>query len=409
MFDLYFWSVVAFFAALVALIYVNRKKIEFHYHVLAMYRTQRGKHLIEDVANASPRFWKFVSALGVVAGFGIMAYAIFTLALSSHLVLTQVVKAPAMQLIVPLPQSTPVNGFGFIGVPFWFWILIVPFVLFPHEFAHGVIARACSIRVKNVGLMQMLIWPGAFVEPDERQLQRASLADKLRVFAAGSVANIAISVFAVLLVQYAIWPAIVPRGMVLTEVYNGTGAVAAGLKPGMTVQKIGATSADVNYSVYSFSYSYLLFNGQNVTTDDTESVAMLATTLIALQDYAPNQTITVVADNTAYDVKLTGRPENSSIPYLGFSAELAPSAADGFMLDFFFPLMWWLTTLGPFVALFNMLPLYPFDGGLMLEALAQKVSKKHARFIVKAVAALIVAVMVFNFAGPTLIQKLVAG
>jgi len=407
MFDLYFWSVVAFFAALAALIYANRRKIEFHYHVLAMYRTQRGKHLIEDVANASPRFWKFVSALGVVAGFGIMAYAIFTLALSSHLVLTQVVKAPAMQLIIPLPQSTPVNGFGFIGVPFWFWILIVPFVLFPHEFAHGVIARACSIRVKNVGLMQMLIWPGAFVEPDERQLQRAKLMDKLRVFAAGSVANIAISVFAVLLVQYAIWPAIVPRGMVLNEVYDGTGAAAAGLKPGMTVQKIGGTSASVGYDVYAFSYGYLLFNGYNVTTAEAKNVSMLVTTLVALQDYTPNQTISVIADDIAYNVMLSGRPENSSVPYIGFSAQLKPSAADGFMLDFFFPLMWWLTTLGPFVALFNMLPLYPFDGGLMFEALAQKFSKRHAKLLVKIAAAVVVLVMVFNFVGPSIIQNFV--
>jgi membrane-associated protease RseP (regulator of RpoE activity) len=406
MFDLYFWSVAAFFAALAALIYANRKKIEFHY-VLAMYRTQRGKKFIDDMANASPRFWKIISTLGVVAGFAIMAYAIYTLALSSHLVLTQVIKVPAMQFIVPLPQSQPISGLGFIGVPFWFWILIVPFVLFPHEFAHGVIARVCGVRVKNVGLMQLLIWPGAFVEPDERQLQRAKLMDRLRVFAAGSVANIAISLFVVLLVQYAIWPAIVPGGLVLTDVYAGTGAAAAGLKPGMTIQKIGNARASVGYDVYSFSYGYLLFNGYNVTIEEAKNVSMFVTVLTALNDYKPNQTIIIVADNVAYNVKLSGRPENSSIPYIGFSAQIKPSAADGFMLDFFFPLMWWLTTLGPFVALFNMLPLYPFDGGLIFEALAQKVSKRHAKLLVKIAAAVVVLVMVFNFVGPAIIQNFV--
>jgi membrane-associated protease RseP (regulator of RpoE activity) len=406
MFDLYFWSVAAFFAALATLIFVNRKKIEFHY-VLAMYRTQRGKKFIDDIANASPRFWKIISTLGVVAGFAIMAYAIYILALSSHLVLTQVIKVPAMQFIVPLPQSQPISGLGFIGVPFWFWILIVPFVLFPHEFAHGVIARVCGVRVKNVGLMQLLIWPGAFVEPDERQLQRAKLMDRLRVFAAGSVANIAISLFVVLLVQYAIWPAIVPGGLVLTDVYAGTGAAAAGLKPGMTMQKIGNATASVGYDVYSFSYGYLLFNGYNVTTEEAKNVSMFVTVLTALNDYKPNQTIVIVADNVAHNVVLSGRPENSSIPYIGFSAQIKPSAADGFMLDFFFPLMWWLTTLGPFVALFNMLPLYPFDGGLIFEALAQKVSKRHAKLLVKITAAVVVLVMVFNFVGPAIIQSFV--
>ncbi|MFH1623244.1 MAG: site-2 protease family protein [Candidatus Aenigmatarchaeota archaeon] len=404
--DLYFWSVAAFFAALAALIFVNRSRIEFHY-VLAMYRTQRGKRLIDSVANASPRFWKFVSALGVAAGFAIMAYAVYVLALSSHLVLTQVVKVPAMQLIIPLPQPTPVSGLGFIGVPFWFWILIVPFVLLPHEFAHGVIARACGIRIKNVGLMQLLVWPGAFVEPDEAELKRAKLADRLRVFAAGSVANIAISLFVVLLVQYAIWPSIVPSGMVLIDVYDGTGAASAGLKPGMTVQSIGTRSAGVGYDVYSFSYGYLLFNGQNVTTDEAKNVSMLVTTLMALNGYTPGQTIGIVADNTAYSVVLSGRPENSSIPYIGFSAKMMPSEADGFMLDFFFPLVWWLTTLGPFVAMFNMLPLYPFDGGLMLEAVAEAATKRHARLVVKIAAALVVAAMVFNFVGPSIIQSFV--
>jgi len=404
--DLYFWSVAAFFAALAALIFANRRRIQFHY-VLAMYRTQRGRRLIERVADVSPGFWKFASALGVVAGFGIMAYAIYVLALSSHLVLTQVVKVPAMQLIIPLPQSTPVSGFGFIGVPFWFWILIVPFVLLPHEFAHGVIARACGIRIKNVGLMQLLVWPGAFVEPDEAQLKRAKLMDRLRVFAAGSVANIALSVAVVFFVQYAIWPSIVPSGMVLTDVYDGTGAAAAGLEPGMTLQRIGTRSADVGYDVYSFSYGYLLFNGQNVTTDQAKNVSMLVTTLMALDGYEPNQTITIVADGAAYDVVLSGRPDNSSIPYIGFSAKMAPSKADGFMLDFFFPLAWWLTTLGPFVAMFNMLPLYPFDGGLMLEAVAEKFTKRHSKLVVKVAAALVVAAMVFNFVGPTIIQNFV--
>ncbi|MCX6820378.1 MAG: site-2 protease family protein [Candidatus Aenigmarchaeota archaeon] len=406
MFDLYFWSVVAFFAGLVALIYVNRRRISFQYYVLAMYRTQRGKRFIESVASVSPRFWKIVSAIGVVAGFCIMAYAILTLVLSSQLVLSRTVKVPAMQFIIPLPQSTPVNGLGFIGVPFWFWILIVPFVLFPHEFAHGVVAAACKIRVKNVGLIQMLIWPGAFVEPDEAQLRRAKLLDKLRVFAAGSVANITISLVAILLVQYAIWPAIVPSGMVLTDVFSDMGAAAAGLKPGMTVQKIGNMSSNIGYGTYALSYGYLLVNGGNVTTEDVEGFSMLITTLTALDGYEPNQTITVVADGNPYSVMLSGRPENASIPYMGFSAELKPSAADGFMLDFFFPLLWWLTTLGPFVALFNMLPLYPFDGGLMLEAVAEKLSKKRAKMIVKAVGALIIALMVFNFVGPTLIQSM---
>ncbi len=171
--SVYFWSVVAFFAILAVLIYRDRKKIEFHNYVLAMRKTKRGRHFIYRVADASPRFWKALSTVAVIAAFGLMAYGIYIILLSTQLIFAEIITVPALQLILPVPQAQPVSGFGFIGVPFWFWILIVPFVLFPHEFAHGIIARVNKVRIKSVGLIQLLIFSGAFVEPDENQIKKS--------------------------------------------------------------------------------------------------------------------------------------------------------------------------------------------------------------------------------------------
>jgi membrane-associated protease RseP (regulator of RpoE activity) len=76
------------------------------------------------------------------------------------------------------------------------------------------------------------------------------------------------------------------------------------------------------------------------------------------------------------------------------------------MFEFVFPLVWWLTTLSQLVAIFNLLPIYPLDGGLMVEAVAEEVSKKHAKKIVKIVTSLVLALLVFNFVGPSIIGAL---
>lgn len=399
MFDLYFWSVVVFFACLGVLIYRDRKNIEVHSKVILMRRTRRGIDFIDRLAKAGPKFWKVASTIGVIAAFAVMGYGIYIILLSTGMVLDQVITVPAMQFILPIPQSTPINGTGFIGVPFWFWILLVPFVMFPHEFAHGVITRISNIKVKAVGLLQMLIFSGAFVEPDEKKVKKSSLITKLRIFSAGSIANLSIAFVIIALAQFALWPAIMPSGIMITSVAPGSGADLAGLQEGMVIQSLGGMQTNVDYALFSDSYAYMLFNGYNSTDISTFSSGIYM--IYTLSSFEPGQTIEVHADGNIYDVTLSERPDNSSLPYMGVTSSMVSN--NGFLVEFFFPLVWWLTTLSIFIAIFNLLPIYPLDGGLMLEALCMKASKKHYKTIVKAVAFIAIGVLVFNFIGPGII------
>lgn len=403
MFDVYFWSVIVFLAVLAALIYRDRKNLEFHNYVLAMRRTKRGRNFIYHVADASPEFWKFLSTVAIVAAFGFMAYGLYLILLSSQLVVSKIITVPAIQFILPVPQAQPISGFGFIGVPFWFWILIVPFVLFPHEFAHGIIARANKIKIKNVGLIQFLIWSGAFVEPDEKQIKKSSLVNKLRVYSVGSIANITIALVFIILAKYLIWPFFVPTGVLITEVDKGGAAELAGLKSGMVLQKINNTKVNVGYDIFALTYGYLLFKGYNLTSENVKDFSTRLEVGVILDELEPNQTIEVRADGNTYDLKLSGRPENSSLPYMGIVASAISN--NDFMFEFMFPLIWWLTTLSQFVAIFNLLPIHPLDGGLIIEAVAEKISKRHAKRIVKIVTIVILSILVFNFIGPTIISS----
>jgi membrane-associated protease RseP (regulator of RpoE activity) len=402
MFDAYFASVAVFFALLAALIYYDRKHIEFHY-VLAMRKTQWGKDFIDAAAKRFPTFWKVFSTVGVVVAFGLMAYGLYLVLFTAQLIVTRAITAPAIQFVIPLPQSTPISGIGFIGVPFWFWILVVPFVLFPHEFSHGVIARVSKVKVKTVGLMQLLIWSGAFVEPDEAGIKKSSLLSKLRIFAAGSIMNVAVVLVLMLLAGSVIWPLTAYDGIRVQSVLAGTGAAAAGLRPGMIIQKINGTEAKVNYELFSASYGYMLFKGYELKDD---AVGNFTTSIVvgsAISDFKPGQILPIQADGRTFDVTLSGRPENSTLPYIGI--ETAPFQQGSLMFQFFFPLIWWLTTLGYLVATFNLLPIHPLDGGLMVEAVVEKAvkDKKRARIVVMAITAVTLGLLVFGFVGPAII------
>ena len=63
-------------------------------------------------------------------------------------------------------------------------------ILIGHESAHGILARLLKIRLKSAGVVLYGILPvGAFVDPDDKQLEGAALQKQRDVLVAGSTAN----------------------------------------------------------------------------------------------------------------------------------------------------------------------------------------------------------------------------
>ena len=86
-----------------------------------------------------------------------------------------------------------------IYVPLGYGLISLATVLIVHEFSHGILSRVEKINIKSVGLLLFTILPGAFVEPDEEELVKSSRLSQLRVYAAGSMANIALAIVALLI------------------------------------------------------------------------------------------------------------------------------------------------------------------------------------------------------------------
>jgi len=95
---------------------------------------------------------------------------------------------PAVSLVIP-----GVTSIGGVKIPFW-TILIIFIVAAVHEFGHGLLARIWKMKIKSTGLVLLAIIPGAFVEIDEKELEKRPLKEKLSVLAAGPFFNIILAI-----------------------------------------------------------------------------------------------------------------------------------------------------------------------------------------------------------------------
>src|SRR3990172_3136348 len=182
-------STIAFLAFLVILAIRDRKNIEFKYGVLIR-RMQRGKEWIYGVGDNPKKFFSLFGYGAIVVGIIASLISFYFILESSYSIITNPQEArPGLQPIIPRVPSATICRYA-LCVPFWYWIIGVLVVLLSHELCHAFVARAENIRIKSFGLLSLLVLPGAFVEPDERQLKKSSSITKLKIYAAGSFANI---------------------------------------------------------------------------------------------------------------------------------------------------------------------------------------------------------------------------
>ncbi|MFB6294528.1 MAG: site-2 protease family protein, partial [Candidatus Nanohaloarchaea archaeon] len=276
-------SIIVFLALLAAVVWRDRENIERHYIVLVR-RPKRGIDYLDRIAAVSPRLWRLWSTLGVGVGFAAMV-VVFVVILHQTLRLFFVGGAtPPVGPVLPTVSTvTNPEQAGYLGLPFWHFMISLTVVLVVHEVMHGVIARVEGFDIEYVGLLLIGILPGAFVqpegqrdffEPDEEEAEdgggpwgEGSPLARLRVLAAGPMANMTVAVLLFLVLQGAFTSAHGPpelrgayehNGMRIVNVSAGSPAAAAGLQQGMTITGMdnrstqdlaGFEAATVNFTV----------------------------------------------------------------------------------------------------------------------------------------------------------------
>ncbi|MCE5215241.1 MAG: site-2 protease family protein, partial [Methanobacterium sp.] len=175
---LWFYAIGFIIIWVIAILFHKKLKIDIEGPLL-MRRTKKLRGFIDDIAQCSPRFWKWTMNIGVPLGFFFMFLMLYFLVIS----LQTLLEAPSVAIILPgvdlpgQPFTVPL-GYGIIGLA---TVMIV------HEFGHGILARAEGVSIKSIGVLLLAVLPGAFVEPDEDEVKKLSRISKLRFYVAGSI------------------------------------------------------------------------------------------------------------------------------------------------------------------------------------------------------------------------------
>ncbi len=350
---------------------------------IIMWRTKRGLNFIDRVAGISTRGWRAYGNLAAAVGIFLMVFVLVNLVLNLIYLLTQPVRViPGITFVLPgvIPGLTLVA-----------WLVAIGSILLVHEFSHGVLLRAQGLKIKSVGGMVLVAIPGAFVEPDEKQLRRAPILKRLRMFAAGSMANMLLGALCLALLLVLLVP-----------------------KPGVYIYTVAE-----NYPAENFT------PGTRIYQLDDVQINTLDEYYDFMDNKHPGDNIWVVTERENVYVTLASHPENENVATLGAWPITATSrwnfvnpiyAMGTAMAELlghptFHPYVYtslvpwsvidilkWMFVLNLGVGLFNMLPAVPLDGGYMMESiLERKFSKEKAKRVVRVLSYLVLLLILMNF------------
>lgn len=312
----------------------KRYGIEAH-PLYLLYKTERFNNFLLRLSEKHERFWRIFASVGLVVAVVEMALAIYFL--TSNLQNFLFFPKNATPIVPMLPGVT-------INLRWVPYILVaIGITATTHEMAHGILAYIEQIPVKSSGLFLLPIAFGAFVELDDDVFKIARLVSKLRILVVGSLTNLVTGLFATLLLL-SLFSASSSGILVMAVSMNGP-ADEAGIQPWAVIYRIDGVE----------------------TRNLGELIAFLRT-------LEPHVTITVETSTGTRLLITDVSSYNSSRGRIGLQeyseyyplriGEIHPQLTYHFLM-----LLNWVSIILINMAIFNMLPLYPFDGEALVSSL----------------------------------------
>lgn len=333
---------VAFYVAVVLLLIIYRKKFEFQ-GIAALRKTTFGIAWMKRFSAKHTEGLKILGYCGIGIGFAGMLF-IFGYVLKTLYDFFVMPTGPAaFSLVLP--------GVNIPGSPLTIplWVLIPLFIVVViHEGGHGLIAKAFGVPIKTTGLVFFGPLAGAFVEPDEKKLDKQPDVTRFAVFAAGPFFNILTALVVVGILFAVVNPLttamLEPVGFSFSQVQEDYPAALAGVQPATI---------------------YTTINGELV--DSSEEL------LNALSYTRPGEELVIANEDVSYTVVLGEHPDGSPKGYLGvLGAATDYDVKEGvpkwayYGLRGIYQFLFWIFALSLGLGAFNLLPLGPVDGGQMI-------------------------------------------
>jgi membrane-associated protease RseP (regulator of RpoE activity) len=441
--DLYSISVIVFAAILAVIFYRDRKNVE-RQSVLLLRRTQRGKRGLMNLGRRFPRFWKGLGVVAVIFSFIISVFIVYFLAelIGTNFLVEKTV--PGLSFVLPSPGAETMIVPGAILVPFWYWIIIIAMLVVVHEGMHGIMAAREKVRIKSVGWGLLAIIPLAFVEPDEKQLEKKPAWSQLRVFASGSFGNFMLAGLALVLLV-GMSGLFYTAGVTYTSLLEGY--PAGGVNLSGTITGIDEyVIKDINDLRNALAE---IGENQSITIETTDGEFVLTTSgesdpaftpsvyfmLLAAHEHGGTGTIDFFMGTseprgwteTKYAISMwewvrdnvpglearaderiseleSGLLESERPGFIGIggvsSMVRVNPGLEGFEgpLVFIQGLLFWLFLINFGVGAANLLPIGPLDGGRMWTIVAKRFARKRWKKIMSVVSYATLLLLIINFA-----------
>ncbi|MCX8189541.1 MAG: site-2 protease family protein [Nitrososphaeria archaeon] len=401
-----------------------KKEFSFPFIII---KTEKGISILDSISKtwiARKSGWIFITLLPILAAITIYFTLTSIINIFSNPVVGQVIRELGPAINLPWPGINP-----YLPIVYGWIALFVGMIV--HEVAHGVQARVAGVPVKFVGIILLIFLPiGAFVELDDKELEKAGLKKSAKSLAAGPGTNFItaiVSLALLLLIASSLQPIV--DGVLITQMDKEGPAYKAGIIPG-----------DIIISI----------NGQPTNTLDNF--------VRAIEPYykpGENLTLTIVRDREHrlnFTFTLGVNPENKSRGYMGIYNYLSfRDVLEGYnSIIYRFPsrevtlymviptlpwtsasipfsemlykyyysttflgtnyhyimnLLYWIWFLNFNLAIFNALPIYPLDGGIVFKflckrTLGSRIGNKGINIIVYTIALILAGLIALMIAAP---------
>ncbi len=383
--------------------YVIKEKIKTRYKRFLIFLgssivfTYLSYILIQIVFNNNPMISSnFIVFMSVLTGImGLSGFTLASLVFSAYDIVIKLFAGnagnacPGVGLVLPGIKMPKVD----LLIPWYGWIILI-FSAIIHEFAHGALLRTFKAKVKSMGFILAGILPlGAFVEPDDKQLEKKKNRSVIRMLAAGPTSNAIIAIFFILL-YFLIAPGFADYSKNIAierESYVFINSVDENISVCGTVFESPA------YGVLEKNDIVLSINGKEINNryDLSESITNVDLNNLFI--------VKNMDTNIEREVYLTP----NEMGRFGFTYNV------GYDQDYTIPsnynwykhtvdFILWTAILNFLIATVNFLPTFPFDGGMMSRIIFEgyfsrkQTEKKRMSKVSKFFGTIIVILLILN-------------
>jgi len=393
------------------IVLILERKNFFKKHNISFYgpalliRTRKGIKLLERISSRK-KFWRYIGNAGIILCIITMIWIVILLVENMWTVMSwtpeQQKNLPGIEFGLVIPGINPILPLDYVV----YIILAIIIAVIVHEFSHGILTCVHNLKLKSLGVLYFIIPLGAFAEPDEENLRTTRISNRMRIYAAGPTANFIVAFITILIFSFIFLSGVQPiKGVQVIDIVENSPAEKANLTANSLITTINNTPIK-DVSDFLKAMRHVKIN-QTITVTYYKNKRFYNTTITPTSKYLftgnisdrnksfigvnITNSLTSLIDILKQPFTTNGFLLLYSLPFLSYLVGYNPIAYP--YTEYYIikgPLNWlppsifwgivnllfWIFWLNLVVALFNVLPMIPLDGGFIFTDIIRTLTSK---------------------------------